>query len=51
MLLVSHPFLYFYAGGQSFFIIQYYGILRVWFPGTTQIISKKRCGWCLKAIK
>ena len=22
-------------------IIQYYGILRVWFPGTTQIISKK----------
>jgi hypothetical protein len=30
------------AGGYySLFIIQYYGILRVWFPGTAQIISKK----------
>ena len=30
------------AGGHySLFIIQYYDILRVWFPGTTQIISKK----------
>ena len=30
------------AGGHySLFIIQYYGILRVWFPGTAQIISKK----------
>jgi hypothetical protein len=30
------------AGGHySLFIIQYYGILRVWFPRTAQIISKK----------
>ena len=30
------------AGGHySLFIVQYYGILRVWFPGTAQIISKK----------
>jgi hypothetical protein len=30
------------AGGHySLFIIQYYGILRVWFPGTAQLISKK----------
>ena len=31
-LLVSRP---------PVFIIQYYGILKVWFPGTAQIISKK----------
>ena len=31
-----------WAGGHySLFIVQYYGILRVWFPGTAQIISKK----------
>ena len=30
------------GGHYSLFIIQYYGILRVWFPGTAQIISKKR---------
>ena len=30
------------AGGHySLFIVQYYGIFRVWFPGTAQIISKK----------
>jgi hypothetical protein len=30
------------AGGHcSLFIIQYYGVLGVWFPGTAQLISKK----------
>ena len=43
-----HPFLYFYAGGQ--YSLEYYGILRVWPYGTTQIINKKRCGWRSKAI-
>ena len=59
-MLVSRPpiFIFLLGGGggggggdhYSLFIIQYYGILRVWFPGTAQIISKKRCGWCFKAI-
>ena len=29
------------GSNYSLFIIQYYGILRVWLPGTTQIINKK----------
>jgi hypothetical protein len=33
------------AGGRSLFIIQYYGILRVWFPGTAQIIIIKKEVW------
>ena len=31
-----------WAGSNySSFIMQYYGILRVWLPGTTQMINKK----------
>ena len=41
-LLVSRPPVSMRAGSHySLFIIQYYGILRVWFPRTAQIISKK----------
>ena len=37
--LVSHFYISMRAGGHySLFIIQYYGILKVWFPGTAQII-------------
>ena len=29
------------GGNYSSFIMQYYGILSVWLPGTAQIIKKK----------
>ena len=29
------------GSNYSLFIMQYYGILRVWLPGTAQIINKK----------
>ena len=29
------------GGNYSLFIMQYYGILRVWLPGTAQIINNK----------
>ena len=38
----THFYISMRAGGHySLFIIHYYSILRVWFPGTAQIISKK----------
>ena len=40
---VSTPFYGFMQAGSNYslFIMQYYGILRVWLPGTAQIINKK----------
>ena len=39
----STPFYNFTWAGSNYslFIMQYYGILRVWLPGTAQIINKK----------
>ena len=38
-LLVSRPPVFIFLCRRA--VIIYYGILRVWFPGTAQIISKK----------
>ena len=43
----------FYAGGWSLFIVQYFAILGVCFPGNPpppQIINKCRCGWHFRSI-